>query len=149
VKDALSVSGGISLFLVWATAFDRNGRPQPAPNAWVANGFNWTGTCWSVGISIPTPWGWNLAGSYFSSDANQVRHLINRKKFAAQTIAWTGVSLGFTVGLPKAVKIDQKLFEITKLVVDKSFLSLSKSEYLLVYGNGRDYKGFLTGHLSI
>jgi hypothetical protein len=149
VKEALSASGGISLFLAWATAFDRNGRPQPAPNAWVANGFNWTGTFWSVGISVPTPWGWNLAGSYFSSDANQVRHLINHKKFAANTIAWTGVSLGFTVGLPKAAKIDQKLFEITKLVLDKSSFSLSKTEYLMVFGNGRDYNDFLPGRPSI
>jgi hypothetical protein len=90
-----------------------------------------------------------LAGSYFSSDANLVRNLIDSKVFASKTIAWTRVSLGFTVGLPKAAKIDKKLFEITKLVLNKSSLSLSKTEYLMVCGNGRDYNDFLPGHPSI
>lgn len=148
-KTGFSASGGISLFLAWATVFDQQGRASPATNAWVANGFNWTGRFYSVGISIPTPWGWNLAGSYFSSDLSQVRHLINKKVFPVATTAWTGVSLGFTVGTSKLDKIDKTMFDITKLILNKGSLSVSATEYVLVYGNGRDYNDFLPGRPSI
>ena len=148
-QKGMSASGGISLFLAWATVFDQHGKASPATNAWVANGFNWTGRFYSVGISIPTPWGWNLAGSYFSSDLSQVRHLVNKKVFAAATTAWSGVSLGFTVGTSKIDKINKTMFDLTKLVLDKGSLAVVITEYVMVYGNGRDYNDFLPGHPSV
>lgn len=62
---------------------------------------------------------------------------------------WSGVSLGISGGLPKSAAIPAKLFDITKLVLDKAALAVSKTEYSLIYGNGRDYNDKLKGHPSI
>ncbi|MDQ2771915.1 MAG: hypothetical protein M3Y54_15610 [Bacteroidota bacterium] len=135
--------------MAWATDYDANGQGHPAKNAWVANGFNWTGTFWSVGISIPTPWGFNLVGSYFSSDLRAIRHLVNKNQQPTKTTVWSGVSLGASWGLPKSAAMPKDLFNATKFMLKKSALSISKTEYSLVFGNGRDFNDKLPNRPDI
>ena len=149
VRKALSASVSVSLFAAWATNYDANGNAHPASSAWVANGFNWTGTFWSVGVSIPTPWGFNLVGSYFSSDIRSLRHLLNKNQRVTNNIVWSGVSLGVSWGVPKSAAMPTSLFDATKFVLSKSSVPFSRTEYSLVYGNGRDFNDKLEGRPDI
>ncbi|HEX8326832.1 MAG TPA: hypothetical protein VF629_04780 [Hymenobacter sp.] len=149
VKSAVSAAVSVSIFLAWATEYDTRGVGRPAKSAWVANGFNWTGYFYSVGVSIPTPWGFNLVGSYFSSDIRSIRHLVNKNQQPTTTTVWWGVSLGVSWGLPKSAAMPTSLFEAAKFVFKKSSMSVSRTEYALVYGNGQDYNDKLPGRPDI
>ncbi|RYE32708.1 MAG: hypothetical protein EOP42_09110 [Sphingobacteriaceae bacterium] len=122
--------------MAWATYYDLKGNPHPESSSWVANGFNWTGTFYSVGVSIPTPWGINLVGSYFSSNFSQMRHVLNKRIKPKDEHVWWGVSIGISGGLPKALPTE--LFSLAKLALD-STLGFARTEYSLVYGNGHDF----------
>lgn len=149
VKKAFSAAVSISIFLAWATDYDVNGVAHPAKSAWVANGFNWTGTFWSVGVSIPTPWGFNMVGSYFSSDLRSLRHLTNKNQRVTNNIIWSGVSLGASWGVPKSAAMPAKLFDAAKFTLSKSAVSISRTEYSLVYGNGLDYNDKLASRPNL
>jgi hypothetical protein len=146
----ISIAGGasVSLFLAWATVFDDEGHAQPAKSDWVANGFNWTGTFWSVGISVPTPWGM-LVGSYFSSDIRQLRHLLNKRIAVTSNTVWSGVSLGLGKSVPKSAALPTELFDLAKVVLKTSSVSIANTDYSLIYGNGRDRNMKVPGEPSI
>jgi hypothetical protein len=134
-----NVSGAVQLILAWAKEYNSKGQSKPAPNKWVANGFNWTGTFWSVGFSVPVPPRFNFVGSYYQSvpfrDENQQPTIRN------QTV-WAGISLG--IGMSGKLKLKSPFIklDVTKILnLRKLNLSLNQSqtEYGLVYGNGGDY----------
>lgn len=129
----ISIGAGISasIFVGWATYFDAKGRRSPSSNAWVANGFNWTGYFWSVGASIPTPWGVSVAGSYFASDERYFT-------LATPTLTnvWWGLSLGISWSVPATAKFPTNF--LTKTPVGAS-ANLMKTDYSLIYGNGNDF----------
>lgn len=50
-----NVSGAAQIILAWAREYHKIGVGRPARNAWIANGYNWTGTFWSTGFSMPIP----------------------------------------------------------------------------------------------
>ena len=64
---APNASAAVQIILAWARKYDDHGVGRPAENAWIANGYNWTGTFWSAGVSVPVPPRFNLVGSYFQS----------------------------------------------------------------------------------
>ena len=134
-----NAAGAVQLILAWARKYDGQGRSVPAPNYWVANGFNWTGTFWSVGFSVPVPPRFTFVGSYYQSvpfrDENQSPVIKN------QTV-WAGVSLG--IGMSGKLKLKSPFIklDVTKILNFKKLnlaLNQSQTEYGLVYGNGRDY----------
>ena len=123
-------SVGGALLLAWATVYDKDGHASPAPSAWVANGYNWTGYFWSASLSIPTPCGFNATVSYFTSDWHPVRKA-NK--------VWWGVSIGASRSLQPTGNLPSKAWDIAKLLAGKTGLALSQQEYSMVYGNGKDY----------
>lgn len=123
-------SVGGALLLAWATAYDTKGNAAPAPSAWVANGYNWTGYFWSASLSIPTPWGLNATVSYFTSDWRPVRK---------DNTVWWGIAIGASRSLQPMGSMPSKAWDIAKLLAGKTGLGFSKQEYYMVFGNGKDY----------
>lgn len=58
-----NASAAVQVLLAGARTCNKEGKSKPASNAWVANGFNWTGTFWSSGFSVPLPPRFTLVGS--------------------------------------------------------------------------------------
>lgn len=134
-----NAAAAVQIILAWAREYDSKGRSKPAPNKWVANGFNWTGTFWSMGFSIPIPPRFTFVGSYYQSvpfrDENHQTIIKN------QTV-WSGVSLGIGVSGKLKLKSPFIKLDLTSLLnLKKLNLSLNQSqtEYGLIYGNGNDY----------
>lgn len=141
----VSLSGAAQLILAWARRYDQNGVPHPSTNRWVANGYNWTGTFWSSGFSIPVYGKYSLVCSYYQS-SESLEKLTN-------VDVWRGISIGvglsakFTMktalkeGFKKGFKWDDvtriRLSDLSNL---KSLgLNQSVTHYGLWYGNGGDY----------
>lgn len=134
-----NASASVQLILAWANHYDKNGKNSPSTNAWVANGFNWTGTFWSVGFSVPIPPRFTFVGSYFKS-APFFAYPVSERP--ADTDIWVGVSLG--VGISGKFKITSPHFklDVTKLLDFKKLdlsVNHSQTEYGLIYGNGNDF----------
>jgi hypothetical protein len=106
LKSSLSRSVSGSIFLAWATYYDLKGNPHPESSSWVANDFNWTGTFYSIGVFIPTPWGINLDGSYFSSNFSQMRYVLNKRIKPKDEHVWWGVSVGISGGYPRPCQLN-------------------------------------------
>jgi hypothetical protein len=134
-----NAAAAVQVILAWAKEYDSQGRSKPAASQWVANGFNWTGTFWSVGFSVPVPPRFTFVGSYYQSvpfrDENQQTIIRN------QTV-WAGVSLGIGVSGKLKVKSPFIKLDLTRILDFKKLnlaLNQSQTEYGLIYGNGRDY----------
>ncbi|WP_156176459.1 hypothetical protein [Hymenobacter terrenus] len=136
---APNASAAIQVILAWATTYDKFGRSKPAPSSWIANGFNWTGTFWSTGLSIPVYGKYvTLVGSYFQSV-----ELFNDQKLVNTTV-WSGISVG--VGVSGKFKINTPFFKLdlgdaTKLISQLKNIGINQAttEYGMVYGNGGDF----------
>ena len=136
----VSLSGAVQLILAWARRYDKKGVPHPSANRWVANGYNWTGTFWSSGFSIPVYGKASLVCSYFKS----VEFLDGKKEIDI----WRGISIGAGVSAKLTVKTGFKwdstrikLKDLANLkdVVNSIGLNQSVTHYGLWYGNGGDY----------
>lgn len=133
LKTIPNAAASVQLILAWATFYDENGKPKPASNDWVANGYNWTGYFWSWGFSfpLPVPPFLNLVGSYFQSVAP-----FDDK---AGSKIWSGFSLGVGKSAKVSVKSPFIKLDLTKLLSLKNLSgSASRTEYGLMYGNGKD-----------
>ena len=119
-----------ALLLARARVYDKGGHASPTPSAWVANGYNWASYFWSATVNIPTPWGFNATGSYFTSDWHLVRKA-NK--------VWWGVSIGASRRLQPTNNLPSKAWDIAHLLAGKTGLALSQQEYSMGYGNGKDY----------
>lgn len=129
-------SAAVQLILAWAREYNLRGQSRPASNQWVANGFNWTGTFWSVGFSLPVPPGINIVGSYFQSVPLGQRVLYGIRN----TRLWFGFSVGVGKSARFSVKSPFIKLDTTKLFSMQSFSpNMSKTEYGLEYGNGDDF----------
>ena len=129
-----NATASVQVLLAWANHYDKDGKNKPSSSSWVANGFNWTGTFWSVGFSVPVPPRFTLVGSYFKSIPFTAR--------PKDTDVWVGVSFGIGVSGKFTVKSPFVNMDVTKLLnFEKLGLALnhSQTEYGLVYGNGSDY----------
>ena len=125
----LKASAAVQVVLAWARTYDGEGRHRPASDAWVANGYNWTGSFWSVGLSVPIP-PYTLVGSAYQS--------VPFGENPRSTTVWRGVSFG--IGVSGDRQIIGKKLDINKIVNWKDFAgSISKTEYGLAYGNGNDF----------
>lgn len=129
---APNASAAVQILLAWARTYDDKGRSEPASNKWVANGFNWTGTFWSAGFSIPLPPRFTLVGSYYQS--------VPFYSSPKTTSVWRGVSFGIGVAGKTHIKSPFIKLDLTK-ILDLKHLSVnqSKTEYGLVFGNGNDF----------
>ena len=127
-----NAAAAVQIILAWARTYDKEGMSKPASNAWVANGFNWTGTVWSYGFSVPIPPRLTLVGSYYQS--------IPIFSDIRSTSVWRGVSFGIGVSGKLQVKSPIIKLDVTKLLNLKALsANQSKTEYGLVYGNGSDF----------
>lgn len=138
-----TAAGAVQLILAWARTYSKEGVGQPASNQWIANGYNWTGTFWSTGISIPAYEAFSLVGSYYQS--------IPFFSDPSGQSVWRGISLGVGVSGKVQIKTPFKhKFTIKPDVADvlrrfdwkrlKSMgISSSKTEYGLLFGNGGDF----------
>lgn len=106
---------------------------RQALNAWVANGYNWTGYFWSAPLSIPTPRGFNATVSYFASDWRPIRK---------DNTVWWGVSIGASRSLQPTGNLPSKAWDIAKLLAGKTGLALSQQEYYMIF---RQWQGLLAG----
>ena len=133
----VSLSGAAQLILAWARRYDKDGVPRPSSNRWVANGYNWTGTFWSAGFSIPVYGKASLVCSYYQS----VEFLSKIKELDI----WEGVSIGVGVSAKFSMKTGVKWDNVTQIKLKdlSSFKALglnqSVTHYGLWYGNGGDY----------
>ena len=133
----VSLSGAAQLILAWARRYDNDGVPHPSSNQWVANGYNWTGTFWSNGFSIPVYGKFSLACSYYKS----VESLDKLKNVDI----WRGISIGVGVSAKLSVKTGFKWDDVSRIklkdLANLKSLSLNQSvtHYGLWYGNGSDY----------
>lgn len=146
----VNLSGAVQLILAWATFHDDKGEGYPAPSAWVANGYNWTGKFYSVGLSIPVYGAFSLVGSYYQSTP-----LFSDLK---NTKMWRGISIGVGVsakvvkvtGLTSKTGIKETGWKIKPDIANifKNFgwhkfkslgLGQAVTNYGLLYGNGGDY----------
>lgn len=95
-----NAAGTVQLILAWAKEHNSRDQSKPTSNKWVANGFNWTGTFWSVGFSVPISPRFNFVGSYYQSVPfkNEQQQTIIRN----QTV-WSGVSL--KIGVSSKLKL--------------------------------------------
>lgn len=103
----VSLSGAAQLILAWARRYDNEGVPHPSSNRWVANGYNWTGTFWSNGFSIPVYGKASLVCSYYKS----VESLTGLKNVDI----WRGVSIGVGVSAKFTVKTGFKWDDVTRI----------------------------------
>lgn len=148
LASAPSISGAVQLVLAWAQRYDKNGVRSPASDKWVANGYNWTGTFWSAGFSIPVYEAFSLAGSYYQS-AEFFDDLFN-------TVIWRGISLGVGISGKVMVKSPLKSGALKDIITIKPDvaeilrrfdwkrlknigINQSKTEYGMLYANGGDY----------
>jgi len=135
-KAGINAMGAVQLIIGWAVDFDSKGVRRPAPNEWVANGYNWTGYFYNIGVAIPVYGKFSLVGSYFQS-------VPYTSDYKGVTV-WRGVSIGVGFGVGTKF-IKTKPF--VKIDVFKSFdwrvftrsMSGSRTEFGMVYGNGRDF----------
>ena len=137
----VSLSGAAQLILAWARRYDKNGVPHPSTNRWVANGYNWTGTFWSSGFSIPVYGKFSLVCSYFKS----VESLDGKKDIDI----WRGVSIGVGVSAKLTIKTGLKWDNVARIklkdlaslkdIVNSIGVNQSVTHYGLWYGNGGDY----------
>jgi hypothetical protein len=132
-----NLSGAVQLILAWARTYNKDGVGQPASNEWIANGYNWTGTFWSAGISIPVYGKFSLVGSVYQSAEffSELR----------RTSIWRGLSIGVGASAKVSIKTGFK-FDAAKLIRIRDLSNLkdlginqSKTEYALMYGNGGDF----------
>ena len=129
-----NAAAAVQIILAWARRYDEKRVGRPADNAWIANGFNWTGTFWSTGFSVPIPPRFTVVGSYYQSFPFHTQ--------PKNTSAWLGVSIGIGVSGKLKVKAPFIKLDLTKVLDFKKLglaLNESKTEYGLVYGNGNDY----------
>lgn len=146
----MNLSGAVQLALGWARFHDNDGNGYPASNSWVANGYNWTGKFYSVGISIPVYGAFSLVGSYYQSMPFLSR--LNDAKM------WRGISIGVGVsakamkstGLTSKTGVKETGWKIKPDIANifKNFgphklknlgLSQAVTNYGLLYGNGGDF----------
>ena len=133
----VSLSGAAQLILAWANRYNKDGVPHPSTSRWVANGYNWTGTFWSSGFSIPVYGKYSLVCSYFQSVESLAKQ--------AEVDIWRGVSIGVGISGKLRMKTGFKWDEVTRIKLnDLSTLKAlgvnrSVTHYGLWYGNGGDY----------
>jgi hypothetical protein len=133
----VSLSGAAQLILAWASRYNKDGVPHPSTTRWVANGYNWTGTFWSSGFSIPVYGKYSLVCSYFQSVESLTRQ--------AEVDIWRGVSIGVGISAKMTMKTGFKWDDVTRIKFkDLSNLkglgvNRSVTHYGLWYGNGGDY----------
>jgi hypothetical protein len=133
----VSLSGAAQLILAWAHRYNEKGVPHPSASKWVANGYNWTGTFWSEGFSIPVYGKYSLVCSRYQS----VESLDNQK----EVDIWRGVSIGVGISGKGTMKTGLKWDDITRIKLNdlsnlKSLgINQSVTHYGLWYGNGGDY----------
>ena len=133
----VTASAAVQVVLAWARTYDAEGRYSPASDAWVANGYNWTGTFLSYGFSIPIP-PYTLVGSLYQSAS--VDQWVPFGENLRSTTVWRGVSVGVGVGVSGSRKIIGGKLDITKILNWKDYAgSYAKTNYGLVYGNGNDF----------
>jgi hypothetical protein len=150
LASPVNLSGAVQLVLAWATFYTDKGEGYPAPSAWVANGYNWTGTFYSVGFSIPVYGAFSFVCSYYQSIP------LSDKLEGAKM--WRGVSIGVGVSA-KAMKVTGLTSKTgtkeTRWRVKPDFANIlknfgwhklkglgfgqSETEYGLLYGNGGDF----------
>lgn len=127
-----NASAAIQVILAWARTYDNAGNSKPASDRWVANGFNWTGTFWSAGFSVPLPPWLTLVGAYYQS--------VPFYSAPRTTSVWSGVSFGIGVSGKLKARLPFIKLDLTKiLALKKLSVNQSKTEYGLVYGNGNDF----------
>lgn len=133
----VSLSGAAQLILAWARRYDNDGVPHPSSNRWVANGYNWTGTFWSNGFSIPVYGKFSLTCSYYKSVES-----LDRLK---NVDVWQGISIGVGISAKLTLKTGFKWDDVARISLkdlsNLKSLSLNQSvtHYGLWYGNGGDY----------
>ena len=129
-----NATAAVQIILAWARSYDKDGVSSPAPSSWVADGFNWTGTFWSAGISFPIPPRFTFVGSYYKSVPFGSKPVLTK--------VWQGVSFGIGVSGKLKVKSPFIKLDVTKLLDWKKLnlsVNQSKTEYGLIYGNGNDF----------
>ena len=150
VVSPVNLSGAVQLILAWARFHTKEGVGYPANNAWVANGYNWTGKFYSVGFSIPVYGPLSLAASYYQSVP-----FFDGLGYAKM---WRGISIGVGVsakvmkitGLASKTGVRETGWRIKPDIANifQNFgwrklkdLGLGKSvtNYGLLYGNGGDF----------
>jgi hypothetical protein len=150
LASPLNLSGAVQLVLAWASFYTDKGVGYSAPSAWVANGYNWTGTFYSAGFSLPVYGAFSFVCSYYQSIP-----LFEKLEGAKM---WRGISIGVGVSA-KALKvtgltsktgvketrwrIKPDIANIFKNFGGHKFKNLgfgqSETEYGLLYGNGGDF----------
>ncbi len=121
----VSANGNVGLLFAWATKADGT----HASDNFVGNGYNYTGNFWSGSVSLgegATAGG----GSYFTS-----RDL--SKPITGE--AWSGISVGWTPGASTTAGIGKLGTVLNKINSGTLGLSLAKTYYWMMYGNGSDF----------
>lgn len=150
LASPVNLSGAVQLVLAWASFHDDKGEGYPAPSAWVANGYNWTGTFYSTSFSIPVYGAFSFVCSYYQSVP-----LFDKLEGVKM---WRGISLGVGVsakgmkvtGLTSKTGVKETRWRIKPDIANifKNFgghklkslgLGQSETEYGLLYGNGGDF----------
>ena len=129
-----NATAAVQLILGWAVDYDDKGVSRPAPSRWIANGFNWTGYFYNLGVSIPVGGKYSLVGSYFQS--------VPYGSVKKSVTVWKGISVGVGVSGKFSVKMPFFKFDMAELFSLKKFTragSFSRTEFGLVYGNGGDF----------
>ena len=135
-KSGPNASAAVQLILGWGVDFDNKGVGRPVSSQWIANGYNWTGYFYNIGFSIPVYGKLSLVGSYFQSVPYDSTYRGMK--------VWRGVSIGVGAGVGTALS---RKSPFLKIDVFKRFdwrvftrsMGGSRTEFGMVYGNGRDF----------
>ena len=150
LTSPVNLSGAVQLILAWARFHTDKGVGYPADSAWVANGYNWTGKFYSVGLSFPVYGAFSVVGSYYQSVP-----FFSRLKDVKM---WRGISIGIGVsakvtkitGLTSKTGVKETRWRVKPDIANifKNFgshklkglgIGQAETNYGLLYGNGGDF----------
>ena len=121
----VSANANVGLLFGWAT----NADGTHASDRYVGNGYNYTGNFWSGAVALGEGFAAG-GGSYFTGrDPSQVK--------AGE--AWSGISLAWTPGASTSAGLGKLGTVLNKINSGTLSLSLAKTYYWMIYGNGSDF----------